>query len=138
MSPAKINIPRTKEIISLWSMKILDNLQQIHKNVLQIMKSKQNHNWYNRDKIKSQNIEQIMRNNYLSLHISFSWFNQTIWNIIRIKPAIQKSVWSNGERIHSFNLKNALQDFSSPFFLSQWFVIVFFLSNESLSLYLTL
>jgi len=42
-------------------MKIQENLQQVHKNLLQAVKSKQTPNWYNIDKkIKPQNIEQIL------------------------------------------------------------------------------
>ena len=49
-----------------------------------------------------------------------------------VQLVVQTSAWSNGERIHSCNLKNALwwvcknhNDFLSPFFLSQWFVTIF-------------
>ena len=78
--------------------------------MLQSVKSKQTPNWYNRDnKIKLQNIEQIMRNTYLSLKISFSRSNQTILSITRVKLAIQKSTRSNGERIRNCNLKNTLK-----------------------------
>ena len=77
--------------------------------MLQTVKLKQTLNWYDKDKkIKSQTIEQIMRKTYLSLQISFSRFNQTIWIITRVEPAVQKSSQSNGEQIRSCNLKNVL------------------------------
>ena len=39
-------------------MNIQENLQQMHLNLLQTIKSKQISNWYNRDKkIKSQNMQ---------------------------------------------------------------------------------
>ena len=112
---------------------------------------KANSNWYNRDKKKkSQNIKQIIskykksQNNYLSLQIYFSWSNQKNWNITCIEPLAQKSVWSNGQRIHSCNLKITLSwvcenhnDFPSHSF-SRNDLSLFPLSNEFLSLYLTL
>ena len=73
-----------------------------------------------------------MRNTYLSLHISFSRSNQTIWSITHIEPAIQKSVRSNGEQICSCNMKKCPRvdmrksQWFSFSFLSQWFVTIFF------------